>query len=215
MHRISFTISFLTVFLYADSSFCQHQGVIQYSGIVYANIAGEKKPLPFTGIGILRTRQGTYSNENGFFSLAAESGDTIMFSSLGYKPLRKILPSGIISDRYYEDVLLEQDTFQLESAIVYSIPSKEHFRPEFLAMDVSDKLAEEAKKNLAQDVLNQIAPHTPSDGTAGVSMYFQQEANKMVYDGQFKPQPIFNLFSWIEFFKAWKRGDFKKKKKVE
>jgi hypothetical protein len=191
----------------------QDKQMIQFSGMVYTISNAVKSPLPFVGIGILRTRQGTFSNENGFFSMAAETGDTIVFNSLGYKQRRLIIPPDLKIDRYFENIILEQDTFQLESAIVYSIPSKEHFRPEFLEMDVTDKLKAEAEKNIAQDVLERLEPYTPSDGRAGVSLYFSQEAQKLFYDGQFKPQNIFSPIAWVEFFKALKRGDFKKKKK--
>ncbi len=108
---------------------------------------------------------------------------------------------------------MAQDTFQLESAIVYSIPSKEHFKPEFLEMDVSDKLKDIAEKNLSQDVLKRLEPFTPSDGRAGMSLYFSDKAAEAYYDGQIKQQRIFDPLAWSEFFKAWKRGDFKKKKK--
>ena len=193
--------------------FCQDKPVIQFSGMVYSQANGAQSPLPFVGIGILRTRHGTYSDANGFFSMAAQTGDTILFSSLGYKSQRLVLPSEIKSDRHFENITLEQDTFQLESAIVYSIPSKEHFRPEFLEMDVSNKLKDEAERNLAQDVLEKLEPYTPSDGRAGVSLYFSQESQKLYYDGQIKPQNIFSPLAWVEFFKALKRGEFKKKKK--
>jgi hypothetical protein len=80
-------------------------------------------------------------------------------------------------------------------------------------MDVSDKLKERAEKNLAPEVLERLEPFTPSDGRAGVSLYFSQEAQKAYYAGQFKPQRIFDAMAWVEFFKALKRGDFSKKKK--
>ena len=37
-------------------------------------------------------------------------------------------------------------------------------------------------------------------------------AGKTYYAGQIPPMNIFNPFAWAEFVKAWKRGDFKKKK---
>ena len=38
------------------------------------------------------------------------------------------------------------------------------------------------------------------------------QAVKYYYAGQVPPQNIFNPAAWGEFIKAWKRGDFKKKK---
>ena len=36
---------------------------------------------------------------------------------------------------------------------------------------------------------------------------------KLGYDGQIKLQHIFDAMAWAKFIKAWKNGDFKKKKK--
>ncbi len=209
LKKILFILLF-TVLL--NDVYTQGKKVIQFSGFIYSNTLNQT-PLPYAGIGILKTRHGTYTDGNGFFSMAAETGDTIFCSYLGYKSKLLILPSQLKDDRYFQNIFLDQDTFLLEPAIVYAIPSKEHFRPEFLEMDVSDKMKEIAQQNIAQEVLATLAPHTPSDGMAGVSLYFAEESQKMYYDGQFKPQRIFDAFAWAKFIEALKRGDFKKKKK--
>jgi hypothetical protein len=203
-------IYFLSVFIAELNA--QQSRVIQFSGIIYAKTENPT-PLPHVGIGILRTRHGTYSDLNGFFSMAAETGDTIICNYLGYKSKKLVIPGQLNEDRYFQTIYLEQDTFLLESAVVYSIPSREHFRMEFLEMNVDDKMKEIAQQNISQEVLASLAPYTPSDGRAGVSLYFSEESQKMYYDGQFKPQRIFDAFAWAKFIEALKRGDFKKKKK--
>lgn len=191
----------------------QQNAVLQFSGMVFNLEDGQKKPLPYVNVGILRNRRATYSNEQGFFSIAAQTSDTILFQYLGYKNKKFILPADIQDPSFYSEIILERDTIQLLKTTVYPIPSKEHFRPEFLAMDVHDEMQSIAAKNLEADVLAWLEPGVPSDGRAGVSLYFRQEANNAVYDGQFKPMPILSPLAWIDFIKALKRGDFKKKKK--
>ncbi|MBK9106969.1 MAG: carboxypeptidase-like regulatory domain-containing protein [Saprospiraceae bacterium] len=191
----------------------QQSSVLQFSGIVYQSEDDKKTPLPYVNVGILRNRRATYSNEQGFFSIAAQTGDTILFQYLGYKNKKFILPNVVLDPSYFSAIILERDTIQLSKTTVYPIPSKEHFKQEFLAMNVHDEMRSIAEKNLEADVLAWLEPGVPSDGRAGVSLYFRQEANNAVYDGQFKPLQIFNPLAWIDFIKALKRGDFKKKKK--
>lgn len=210
----SFAVVFLVFIGYLGPwAIAQQSSVIQFSGIVYNWEEGKKTPLPYVNVGILRNRRATYSNEQGFFSIAAQTGDTILFQYLAYKNKKFILPLNVQDPSYFSEIILERDTIQLNKTIVYPIPSKEHFKQEFLAMNVHDEMRSIAEKNLDADVLAWLEPGVPSDGRAGVSLYFRQEANNAVYDGQFKPLQIFNPLAWIDFIKALKRGDFKKKKK--
>ncbi len=52
----------------------------------------------------------------------------------------------------------------------------------------------------------------PADGKEAVNYVMRQTANKAVYAGQIPPMNILNPFAWQQFVKAWKRGDFKKRK---
>jgi hypothetical protein len=43
-------------------------------------------------------------------------------------------------------------------------------------------------------------------------MYMDQRARKLYYSGQIAPMNVLNPKAWSEFIKAWKRGDYRKKK---
>jgi len=188
------------------------QEVVQFSGKVYAADARGTEPLPYVQIAVPRIRQATYTNEQGFFSLAVRAGDTLQLSYLGFKTQRVAVPASGKRASVYDEFFLLRDTFELERATVYAIPSREHFRPEFLAMEVKDDVRAEAEKNLSPEVLAWIEPGVPSDPGAALGLYFRQEATNAVYRGQFKPTEIFNPLAWIKFVEALKRGDFRKKK---
>ena len=53
---------------------------------------------------------------------------------------------------------------------------------------------------------------TPADGAGATAMQFRNVANRAYYAGQQPPMGILNPASWAEFIKAWKRGDYKKKR---
>jgi hypothetical protein len=52
----------------------------------------------------------------------------------------------------------------------------------------------------------------PADGSEAYALTRQNLVTEYQYSGQYKPQNIFNPIAWAQFVKAWKRGDFKKKK---
>jgi len=53
----------------------------------------------------------------------------------------------------------------------------------------------------------------PTDGKEVVTRELAANAAEYYYEGQFKPQNIFNPLAWKRFVDAWRRGDFKNKKK--
>ena len=192
--------------------FTQNYRLVQLSGMVMTDSDGEPKPLPFAEISILNTSRGVYSDVKGFFSLAVENGDTLVFNYIGFKPAYFTVPDSLHKDHYTIFQIMTRDTIYLPETIVYPWPDKNYFKQEFLAMDISNVLQETALKNLAQDNLRKFFEFTPTDGQASSQLYLVQQAQKNYYNGQFRPNNLLSPTAWIAFFKAWKRGDFKRKK---
>lgn len=206
------TLIFLTWLVFSTFVRAQQKPLIQLSGMVLTDVNGEPKPLPFAEVGILNTSRSSYADSKGFFSLAAQTGDTLVFQYIGYKSGQYIVPDTLSSDRYTVFQILTQDTIFLPQTVVYPWPRKEYFKQDFLNMDVSDKMAEIAQINLAQERIRGLMQSTPSDGRENTSLYLSQQAQNFYYMGQIRPMPIFSPLAWIQFFQAWKRGDFKRKK---
>lgn len=190
--------------------------VIQFSGVVVTvDEFGEMIPLPYTTIAIEGTNRGTYAETDGFFSIAAEIGDTIVFSRIGYETVKHAVPDTLETSFYSWYQIMSKDDVLLPEAVIYPWPSREHYKIEFLAMDVSNELRQRAKENLAKEILEQMQSSVPVDGGEAYSLEVQQQFQEFKYSGQYKPQNIFNIASWAQFVKAWKRGDFKNKKKKD
>ncbi len=189
-------------------------GLIQFSGVVVTDENGMVQPLPYVNIFIKGSSgRGTYTSNDGFFSIVAREGETVIFSSVGYESVEYVIPDTLSSSRYSFFQIMTQDTVLLPETVIYPWPSREHFKLEFLAMDVSTEMESRADANLADKVIADMVSNLPTDGTENASMYMRQQQQAYYYEGQIRPQNVFNAFAWAEFIKAMKRGDFKKKKK--
>ncbi len=213
MHRISLILIFC---LFLGNLFSQEKQskYIQFSGkTVTAGVDGDIVDLPYVTIGILGTSRGTYSEVDGFFSLVAAKGDTIQFSRIGYKDAKIVVPDTLNSVFYSWIQILTQDNVLLPEAVIYPWPDKEFYKIEFLALDISDELKTRARDNIAEEIMAEIRETLPIDGGESYDNEFRRNLNEYKYSGQLKPQNIFNPVAWAQFIKAWKRGDFKSKKK--
>ena len=186
--------------------------LVQFSGMVLDGSDENLYPIPFANVLIKEDARGTYSEMNGFFSIVAKKGDVVSFSAIGYKPVDFVIPDSLDDNRYSVVQLMTPDTINLPETIVFPWPSRDHFKLEFLAMDVTDELQQKAIENLAQKSLRRLIEEVPYDGDENADFYLRQQAKSYYYIGQIPPMNIFSPVAWKQFFDAWKRGDFKKKK---
>ncbi len=186
---------------------------IQFSGVVVTQDEyGEPIPLPYTNVAILGTSRGTVSDYEGFFSVVALEGDTVIFSRIGYQKVEFVIPDTLDSQHYSWYQIMSQDNILLPEAVIYPWPSREHFKIEFLALDISNELRSQTERNLAKDVMARLEYTVPVDGAEAFRMEANRNFDQARYSGQIKPQNIFNIVAWKQFIDAWKRGDFKRKK---
>lgn len=186
--------------------------LVQFSGMVLDGSNESLYPVPYVNILVKEKQRGTYSDFEGFFSIVVEKGDVIVFSAVGYQTVEFKIPKNLQDDRYSLVQLMTQDTFNLPETVVFPWPNREHFKLEFLAMDVTPELQERAARNLANENLRQMRNEVAKDGVENGSYYLRQQAREYYYIGQRPPMNIFNPVAWKKFFDSWKNGDFKKKK---
>ena len=190
----------------------EEEKLVQFSGIVLDGTTSELLPVPYTNILVKEKGRGTYSDFNGFFSIVVEKGDLGEFSAIGYRSVIFRMPDTLKENRYSLVQLMTQDTINLPETVVFPWPSREHFKLEFLAMDVSTEMQERALKNLANETLEKMRKDVVYDGNENADYYLRQQSRNYYHIGQTPPMNIFNPLAWKEFFDAWKAGKYKKKK---
>ena len=139
-------------------------------------------------------------------------GDIIEFTYVGFKPKEVAIPASIQGNSFSLIQLMVVDTVYLPATIIKARPRREQFEREFLTTDVPDDKIEIARQNSRTAQSRILLQSLPKDGGENSRYVQRQYAQTQYYNGQFRPQNIFNPVAWGEFIQAWKRGDFKSKK---
>lgn len=190
----------------------KNKDLVQFSGLILDGSTDQLIPVPYANIVVEQRNRGTYSDLKGFFTIVVQKGDVVSFSAIGYKTVEYEIPTDLEDDRYSIVQLMTQDTFNLPETVVFPWPSKEHFRLEFLAMDVTPELQKIADQNLSAENMERLRPAVTIDGNENADYYLRQQARDYYYSGQAPPMNIFNAVAWKKFFDSWKNGDYKKDK---
>jgi hypothetical protein len=213
--NIRFSILFLFLLGALSLNAQQNKNLVQFSGMVLDGTDDQLFPVPYTNILVKDKGRGTYSDLRGFFSIVVEKGDIIVFSAIGYKTVEYQIPEDLDDERYSIVQLMTQDAINLPETVVFPWPSREHFKLEFLAMDVTPELQARAQENMANDALRRMRNEVVPDGRENADFYLRQQSRDFYHIGQQPPMNIFNPIAWKRFFDSWKAGDFKKKDQNE
>jgi len=215
-----FALGIVLISLVSQNAFAQQEedpnkDLVQLSGLVLDGTnENELLPIPYASVYIKDdSDRGDYTDFKGYFTIVARKGETVVFSTIGYKTVEFTVPDSLVDNRYSIVQMMSQDTFNLPETVVFPWPSREHFKLEFLAMDVSSDLQTRARENVAEDVLAKARATVVRDGGETSSYYLKEQASNYYHYGQVPPMNIFNPISWGKFISSWKNGDFKKKKK--
>jgi hypothetical protein len=186
----------------------QHK-VIQFSGVI---LDGDSlQPVPFTTIIVMQRHTGTTADANGIFSFAAQEGDSIHFTSVGFKDAYFVIPDTMSTNKYSLIQLMSTDTLLLRTHMVYPWPSKEQFKQEFLNTRIPHDDLDRANANLAQAEMRERMQNMPGSGSENFKYENYNRAQQTYYNGQYPSWSILNPIAWAQFIKAWNNGDFKKK----
>lgn len=184
--------------------------MVELTGVIMS--ADSLRYLPFVNVSIPSKNSGTVSTDKGLFTLIVEKGDTLEFSSIGYRKKTYVIPKELSSNRYSIIQLMSQDTFYLANTIIRPQLTKEEFEKAFKTWDIPDDKFESARKNTEFQVMRMMIATLPKDGRESQHSYQNMQAQKNYWAGQQPPMTIFSPLAWMEFFRAWKRGDFRRKK---
>ncbi len=185
--------------------------LIQFSGMVVTEENGQMIPVPYSSIYINQKNRGTFTGLNGFFSMVVERNDKVSFSAVGFKKTTIKIPDTLKDSRYSMIQILSRDTILLAETVIFPWPSREHFKSEFLAMNVGNELEKRAMENLAAEALEQQRKIVTFDGRETGAIVLRQQAQSYYYLGQTPPMSIFSPLAWASFFKSWKDGKYKSK----
>lgn len=172
--------------------------------------ADSLKAIPAVSIVVKGRNQGTFSNDQGVFSIVVLKGDQIEFTSVGYKPILYNTAQDTVKGNQISLIqLMTVDAQYLPATVIAARPTREQFERDFINTKVPDDGIEIARQNNDAAKRRILSRSIPASSGEAASTYLRQSAQKYYYQGQAPPQNIFNPLAWADFIQAWKRGDFR------
>jgi hypothetical protein len=204
MRYIVAIFSFLIVLAIGNHSYAQtKRRIIQLSGFVTDSASNV---LPGVHVYVPKAGRGTPTSGAGFFTIPVLVGDSLVFSSVGFKRAHYIVPD-LPKDSWSIFVELATDMTFLKGVVITDLPTEELFKEAVLAMNIP------LNNGLDQRALNSemfalMARITPMDGMGNYRNYIDQWATSP--GDQFRPPMtgFLNPLAWARFIR-----DLKKKKK--
>ncbi len=92
---------------------------------------------PYVTIINKRSRFGTISADNGYFSIYAQRGDTLEFSAINLQTATYVVPAYYAADRLAVRAVMNSKTYELNEVVVRPYSEKQ-FKKDFLALQLAD-----------------------------------------------------------------------------
>lgn len=202
---------FIWFLLFSCTVFAQQsKPLVQFSGVIYD--LDSNTVVPYVTIKDIGKETKSFSaNYKGYFSFVVQEGDSIVFSSIGYKKLELVIPSGLTDRKFTAIIKMKADNIELPTVRVFPWASTDEFKHEFLTMKIADDDLEIAKKNLSKKSLAELSTNLPLDGKEMSGYSFQNMHNNLSNAHMVQTNPLLNPFAWGALIKQITEGDKKRK----
>jgi hypothetical protein len=194
---------FITAGAYAQQ---KEKPLVQFTGLVY-NADSIKVIVPYVTITNVSHRNQVYmSNYEGYFSFVAHEQDTLLFTSIGFAPIRVVIPANV-NKSYTTEVRMKPQIINLPTFHVFPWATTDEFRKDFLSMKLADDDLEIARKNLERATSRSSSNNLPRDGQEIQSSWAQNENTNLMNQHSLMPNPLLNPIAWGALIKQISDGD--------
>ena len=186
----------------------QDATIVQFTGVIYN--ADSNIVVPYVSITNKSDNGRVVSaNHQGYFSFVAHQGDTIVFSSIGYRREAVVIPKTIADKKYTVIVQMKAEAINLPLVRVLPWASIDDFNRAFMSMKFADDDLEIARKNVSRTSILASAKTLARDGTEMDNVNFQNNhialSNKNV--NMRGANPLLNPFAWGALMQQIFQGD--------
>jgi hypothetical protein len=165
-----------------------------------------KVVIPYVTITNISSHKQVYlSNYEGYFSFVAHEHDTLLFTSIGFAPMKVAIPANA-NKSYTTEVRLKPQIIHLPTFRVFPWATTDEFRKDFLSMKLADDDLEIARKNLERATSRSASNNLARDGQEIQSSWAQNEHNDIMNQHSIT-NPLLNPFAWGSLIKQISDGD--------
>jgi hypothetical protein len=207
LNKLFYTIFLLVLpILSIECQIIDREHFIQVDGLVF-----DKNGKPLANINIISFSlvRGTISERTGVYSIISIPGDTLLFSAIGFKKTLFKVPSDINGNRFTTDIMLEDDTINIDDVVILPWKTYDEFKRAVLSYEPNSVETKNMNINIAliRKSLHDIS--IKSSPEAGYRYAMQQNYNSLMTKNQYPVNNLLNPFAWAKFFKGVKNGMFK------
>jgi|SRR5690606_6409639 hypothetical protein len=189
------------------SAQAQQRKLVQFSGVIQN--ADTNVVVPYVTVTNRSFNNQTYTaNHQGYFSFVAHEGDTISFSSVGYRSAQLVIPR-VTEDKYTAMVKMRAEIKELPLVTPYPWASIDEFNMAFMSLEIADDDIVVAKKNLSPESLAALAAVTPRSAEEIQSFNSTQRhiglTNKAT--NQRMANPLLSPFAWGNLIRQIAEGN--------
>lgn len=211
-HNILILIfSLVSVYSFSQSN----NDLIQFSGYTLMGVNDSIQPAPFILIKNKSRNSGSYSNPDGFFSLVVMTGDTIEFTSVGFKKSTLIVPTSISSKKFTANQIMIREIQRLPETVIVPWKTLNELKRALLDLKITDDDLIIAYQNMQYQKWATLRESMPLSGTES-QRYAQsnQNMNNLLYQSGITPaNNILNPIAWYQFINTLTNNKKKKKEK--
>lgn len=198
--------------IFSVSAFAQRpsgERLVQFSGII--TDIDSTTVVPYVTITNLTSKKQQYAADyRGYFSFIVKAGDSLMFTAIGYKSFKTVIPIINPDSKYTAMVKLKSEVINLPTVRIFPWATTEEFTREFLALKLADDDMAIAKKNLSRESINGMIISLPRDGGEIASQNYRYNFDRMINQNMVPTYNILNPFAWGNFVQQILEGDKKR-----
>lgn len=190
--------------VYGQENSSQDKRIIQLTGVIFT--PDSSSVIPGVHIYVPTAGRGTTTNPYGFFSMPVLEGDSVIFSSVGFKRQYYIVPEHDKDNSLKLVFTMEEDITFLSEVEVFPYPTEEMFKAALVSMELPDQrkynnLNAWVSASYMKTDYQRITPEIAAQ------KYYQQMYGRDYQDSYMLPaNNLLNPYSWANFIKSLKKN---------
>lgn len=177
--------------------------VIQFTGVIFAS--DSSTVIPGVHVYVPNAGRGTTTNPYGFFSMPALVGDSVVFSSIGFKRTYYVVPEHEEDYSLKLILYLQQDVTYLEEVEIFPYPSEATFKAAVLAAELPNQQdLDNLDAWLGSQVMDDMYRNMPASPNMNYRYFNQQQMEYTTRQYQPQANPLLNPFAWASFIRSLK-----------
>jgi hypothetical protein len=203
---MKYLVGILLLFMAMGTFAQQEKPLVQFSGVVY-NADSTQVVIPYVTVTNSSAHNQVFvSNYKGYFSFVVHEKDTLVFTSIGFAPVKVVIPDHVYTKSYTMEVKIKPQAINLPTFRVFPWATTDEFRKDFLTMKLADDDLEIARKNIAHISVAALSNSIPRDAEEIQNAYAQNEHYDIV-NSHSTVNPLLNPIGWGTLINQISQGD--------